>query len=84
MIAPIETIPNPHRIKVNRKKYICCQCDNCNAIHLLTHDFPDYYYCPSCNKGLYPPNHIISSVRYKFLRAYYDFKAKLIKLTSRS
>ena len=81
MNAPIETVPNPHR-----RNYVCCQCDECEAIFLLTRDryTPAFYHCPSCNHDIYVAYHTISPARYKLLRAYYDFKAKLIKLTSRS
>lgn len=81
MIAPIETVSNPHR-----RTYICCQCDECKAIFLLARDedghIPAYYHCPSCNHDMYVSYHIISPTQYKFIRAYYGLKAKLIKLTS--
>lgn len=83
MNAPIETVPNPHR-----RNYVCCQCDECETIFLLARDekglIPTLYRCPSCNHDIYVLHNTISPALYKLLRAYYDLKAKLIKLTSRS
>ena len=84
MTAPIEVVPNPHR---NSRQYICCQCSKCEAIFLLARDengyLPAFYRCPSCNYEMYVDHQTISRTQYKLLRAYYDLKAKLIKLTSR-
>ena len=85
MITPIETVSNPHR---NGKQYTCCRCNKCEAIFLLARNengyLPTFYQCPSCNYEIYVPHQTISHTKYKLLRAYYGFKAKLIKLISRS
>lgn len=79
----IEAIEKPKYQKKDRRKYICCQCNICDAIFLIARNdngrFPLIFTCPSCNSERIVYTHTISSMTYKFLRAKYAFKKKLYK-----